>query len=318
MYVPQSLYDALQAQLSGAPRGELKKDAQELSLRYRGEYGGDARRLQREAQAKAYAAARMPATFGAVFFALRQALACFSIRPATLLDAGAGTGAAAWAADALLDLDSVLCLEREEAMRSLGSLVMRSGSPALANARWVSHDLCLDPMPERAGLVTASYVLNEVDAALRPAVIGRLWEAAEEMLLLVEPGTPAGFALLSAARAQLLARGAHIAAPCPHENACPMAPGDWCHFACRVPRTQIHRDVKGGEAPYEDEKFFYMAFAREPCHPAGGRILRHPLVHTGHVAAVVCGRDGIRREILTEKDGPRYKLLRKAHCGDPI
>ena len=42
------------------------------------------------------------------------------------------------------------------------------------------------------------------------------------MLVLVEPGTPQGFARIREARAALIAEGAHIVAPCTHENVCPM------------------------------------------------------------------------------------------------
>jgi len=70
------------------------------------------------------------------------------------------------------------------------------------------------------------------------------------MLLIVEPGTPAGYKNITEARRVLVESGAHIAAPCTHENTCPMEGNDWCHFTCRISRSRLHRLMKGGEAPF--------------------------------------------------------------------
>ena len=53
------------------------------------------------------------------------------------------------------------------------------------------------------------------------AVAADLWQRRGQALVLIEPGTPQGFARIRAARAALIEAGAHIAAPCTHDNACP-------------------------------------------------------------------------------------------------
>src|SRR5262249_25705810 len=93
-------------------------------------------------------------------------------------------------------------------------------------------------------LVVASYVLGELSEADRAATVAALWERCAGALLRVEPGTPAGFARLRAARVALLAAGAHMLAPCPHEAACPIVDPDWCHMAVRVERSRLHRQAK--------------------------------------------------------------------------
>jgi ribosomal protein RSM22 (predicted rRNA methylase) len=315
---PKSLQDALAQLLSGMRREDLVRDAQSISLRYREKSGSGSRLLTLQTEAAAYAASRMPATYGAVLGALQKALAAYGQTPKTLLDAGAGTGAAAWAADAVLELSSVLCLEREQAMQSLGQALMRSGSAVLQNAVWLSRDLCTDALNEHAELVILAYVLNEMAGDRRAAAVEKLWAASDRMLLIVEPGTPAGFQNLMEARRILLSAGAHIAAPCPHEGECHMAEGDWCHFACRVQRSQLHRRLKGGEAPYEDEKFAYMAFTRVPGLPVQYRILRHPQVRTGHVMVTVCGKDGIQTRTVSRKEGALYRQMRDSGAGDGV
>lgn len=78
-------------------------------------------------------------------------------------------------------------------MARLGQSLMSAGSEPLQKARWIPGDLTdKNPLPARAGLVSAAYVLNEVREEDRPAVLLRLWAAAEDVLLLVEPGTAGG------------------------------------------------------------------------------------------------------------------------------
>ena len=73
----------------------------------------------------------------------------------------------------------------------------------------------------------------------------RLWQAARIALVIVEPGTPKGFALIRAIRDELLVAGAPIAAPCPGPVPCPMAGADWCHFAARVERSSLRHVTSG-------------------------------------------------------------------------
>lgn len=319
MEIPQTLREALEHQLTGIQQVQMMHDAQTISMRYRTQSGKGERLLTRDTEAAAYAVARMPATFGAVSVALGHALAASAgCRPQTLLDAGAGTGAATWAADAELDLKSIICLEREDAMCRIGETMMQQGSQALCDAKWINHDLTINEIPERADLVVASYVLNEMTDTDRIKATKKLWDAAKMLLLLVEPGTPVGFSHLKEARQLLLKCGAHIAAPCPHEADCPKTQGDWCHFTCRVGRSRLHRQLKGGEAPYEDEKFIYMALTREEYCCFGARVLRHPQVRSGHVMLEVCTKDGIQNIKLSKKDGERYKQARKVKSGEQV
>lgn len=311
MEFPPNLRQALEAHAIRFP--SLSRDAQELSQRYRAGYRDGRRLLTTDSEAAAYAATRMPATFGAAAFALEQALAAAGVTPSTLLDVGAGTGAAAWAADALLELKQATCLEREPAMRKLGAALMREGSPALRDAEWLPGDL-QESLPCRAELVTACYVLGELPEEALEAAAERLWQAAEKLLLIVEPGTPAGFARLKRLRRYLEGEGACTAAPCPCQGECPLPEGDWCHFGCRVARSRLHKQLKGGDAPYEDEKFAYIAMSRSGCQPVSGRILRHPYVEPGKITLQLCTPTGLQTTLVRKKD-PLFKQARKSSWG---
>lgn len=317
--LPSALLGAIDALAAQCERAALARDAQAISESYRLRTGRGERLLTRAGEAVAYAAARMPATYAAAHAALSEALFASGAAPRTLLDCGAGTGAVSWAADALLALEAVTCLEREDAMRSVGRQLMGAGSGALHAARWETCDLAQDAPLPKAELVCEGYMLGELPKEMRRGVAERLWDAAQQMVVFIEPGTPQGFANLRAVRAMLLARGAHIAAPCPAGTGdCPMTEEDWCHFTVRVQRTLLHRTLKGGEAPFEDEKYCYLAATREaPGDACTARVLRHPQIAPGRIGVTVCEGGAIAGRTFTKKDS-LWKQVRKLSAGDRI
>lgn len=286
-----------------------------LTHRYTEESGAGRRLLTADAEAAAYCAVRMPATFAAVSAALQWADECCDVRPRTLLDVGAGTGAGSWAVNEVYALEKITCLEREAAMRKAGNHLMQSGDDVLRMAEWQNFDLTESKPLPAADMVIESYVLNEMTEDMRLRVAEKLWDAAGEMLLLVEPGTPVASAQLRRIREHLLAKGAHIAAPCPTEGVCPMADGDWCHFQCRVARSRLHKQLKGGDVPYEDEKFSYLALTRSSASPAAARILRTPYTEKARITLNLCDGKSIAPHIVTKKSLD-FKAARKADCGD--
>jgi ribosomal protein RSM22 (predicted rRNA methylase) len=258
----------------------------------------------------------MPSTFGAVADALEHIVRVTDIRIGSLIDAGAGTGAASWAAAHMFSLECVTCLEREDVMRRLGKRMMESGPEVLRSAKWIPFDLASDEVPVRADLVIASYVLNEMSSHGRLTAAEKLWNSSEKLLLIVEPGTPAAYSGLNEVRSFLLSKGAHIAAPCPGGTECGLNKDDWCHFACRVSRSRLQRELKGGDAPYEDEKYSYLAFVKEECAVPFARVLRHPITRKGNVELRVCARGSVRDVIISKSGGEKYKAARKAKWGD--
>lgn len=318
MELPNILKIAIEKQTEGLKHTQLVQDAQALSLRYRTESGSGKRLLTCVNEAIAYSVVRMPATYGAVFTALKYSINLVDSIPMSLLDVGAGTGAASWAAASLLDFKSIVCLEREESMCQIGQKLMSEASPPLYDAKWVRKDMLTDNFSEKADLVIASYVLNEMVDEERINVLSKLWNATNMMLLLVEPGTPVGYTQMLKARNILLKQGAHIVAPCPHEMDCKIKQGEWCHFACRVPRSRLHRQLKDGDVPYEDEKFAYLLISRSENRRADARILRHPYIGKGQITLETCSKDGVNQIKVCKKDSALFKHTRKLKWGDEL
>lgn len=318
MELPIGLRIAIENEIAGIKHEQLKQDAQMLSKKYRSESKDGRRLLTSSNEAAAYSVVRMPATYGAVYTALKHTLSLIHCDIESLIDVGAGTGAASWAADSLIPLKQIICLERERAMTQVGRRMMQEGSQVLQDAKWMEYDLTTGEIPGKADLVIASYVLNELTEEERIKAVDKLWQAADKIVLIVEPGTPEAYSQLKRLRGYMLDKGAHLVSPCPHEHSCQLPEDDWCHFACRIPRSKLHRQLKEGEVPYEDEKFAYLAIARQQYRKPEGRILRHPIIEKGRVTLDVCCSEGISKVNISKKQGDLYKKARKAQWGDEI
>jgi ribosomal protein RSM22 (predicted rRNA methylase) len=314
------LRSALAGLLDGLPPRQATQAVERLIASYRGHTPTDAPVLRDRCDVAAYAAYRMPATFEAVRAAL-NALPQHGWAPARHLDLGGGTGAASWAVAGTWPRSehTTTVLDWSQAALDLGrELAGKSAHPALRAAQWRRQAMGGGALalPD-ADLVTVSYVLGELTDTDRAQLLGEVARVARAVVV-AEPGTPAGYARVLNARQSLVDAGYAILAPCPHSLACPVQGADWCHFAARVNRSSLHRRLKGGSLPYEDEKFSYVAAVRWDAHRAPGRVVRHPQTRKGQMLLDLCTRDeGLRRITVTKRHGELYRAARAAAWGDP-
>ena len=316
--LPAELKAALDAKLQGRSRNDIASRAALISKTYRD--GGGSGAIRSEADALAYALARMPATYAAVVASLNALCEIApDFAPHSLLDVGAGPGTASWAAAATFpSLQSFALLDANAALRAL-ALDLAKASTRLGDLNYRSGEaLAALADTEAADLVIASYLIGELDDAQRPKLAERLWSKTRGTLLVVEPGTPAGYARIIAFRQQLIAAGAHVAAPCPHDGRCPLTAPDWCHFTQRLARSRAHKQVKGAELPFEDEKFCYLALTRTPVALRPSRVLAQPHLGKAEVTAKLCTPDGLKSEKVPRRDKTAYARARRWRWGDAV
>ncbi|MBP3917992.1 MAG: methyltransferase domain-containing protein [Clostridia bacterium] len=313
---------------SGYTPAALSEAVRRMSALYKESSGRDIRLITKKEEVLAYAVTRMPATFGAVYTALSETLSALSENDRasihTVLDLGAGTGAASLAAAALSaeflpNITSITAVEREAEMLALGKQL----TAALPFVHWENKDAitALNTYAKEGrtfDLIIASYMTNELSERSRSMILPLLMQTANTCLLLTEPGTKIGAAILRRTRQTLISLGASVCAPCPGSMVCPMTEesGDWCHFTCRVARSKLHKQLKGGDVPYEDEKFSYLGISMKPALPCHARILRHPQKDPGRISLVLCTQNGMEQVSVTKKDKPYFTMARKASCGD--
>jgi ribosomal protein RSM22 (predicted rRNA methylase) len=324
MELPRALRHAVDQALDGTALSEIAAAAADLSRRYRQELRDGKLHIGTDRAVLAYLAVRLPATYAAVRVSFAAVAAIRpDFAPATLLDAGAGPGTALWAAaDCWPDLKDALLVETSQAFRSYGErLTAEAGAQRVV---WRTADIAAEDVNcAPRDLVTLAYVLNEIAADDRPGLLDRLWQLTADLLVIVEPGTPAGWQRILAAREHLLAAGAHLVAPCPHARACPLQSPDWCHFSQRVARSRVHRLAKGADVPWEDEKFIYLAVSRRPAasqiaHPIA-RIIAPPRKGSGRVTLKLCRPDGTATDrLFSRRDGAAFKEASRADWGDTL
>jgi ribosomal protein RSM22 (predicted rRNA methylase) len=284
--LPPELRAAIDERLRETAPSELARAAAELSARYRAPASQGWRAARSSAHLLAYAAVRLPATYAAITAAL---LRVQELRPGwqprTLLDLGTGLGAGVWAAAALWDsLRRVTALDADPRALALAQELARSAAhPAVRSTAWRRAALT-EPLPDvAADLVLIAYVLGELAPDAGQALVERAWQAATDTLVIVEPGTPAGYGRV---------------------------------IAVRLPRSRLHRLLKQGALGYEDEKFSYVALSRAPTKRAPARVIRHPQVHPGRIGLTLCTRQGVQTVTITRAARERFRQARKTDWGD--
>ena len=323
MELPLDIKELLERLLDDYPLRMLKESSFNIINRYNNKEdisNGD-NHINNEIDAKVYSVIRYPSTFKAFSDSLEYSLSHLDdIDITSVLDVGAGSAAASIACLCQLNhLDKVDLLEKEDVMINIGEYLLSKVDTKFVDIKYHKMDIIKDDISKyHRDLVLSSYVLNELDNKDIVRVVDKMWDFTNKVLLVVEPGTPRGYEIIKLVRDYLISKGGHILAPCPHMNKCPMSTSDWCHFSTRVARSKLHRTLKGGDAPYEDEKYSYIALSKSPCNRCKNRILRHPQISSGFITLEVCSNDGLKTIKVTKKDKELFKAARKSKTGDEI
>lgn len=318
MALPSELQLAIDRMVESLGSYQLTEAREELTERYRSRSASNRQLMTTDKQRQSYIVTRLPATYAAIQATLEAVQNRTTCPIKSVLDLGAGPGTAMWAVcEQFPEIERITLIEKDPAIARIGQhLAQASEHPAIRAADWQAADLeQLSALPPH-DLILLSYSVGEINPQKMVPLMDVCWKAAQQLLIVIEPGTPVGFEHIRAIRRQLIEWEAHLVAPCPHQLACPMAQGDWCHFAARVERSSLHRRLKGGSLGHEDEKFSYVAASKTQTSLPSSRVLRHPLRHSGHVVLTLCTADGVQQPTISKKRGELYKHARKVEWGD--
>jgi ribosomal protein RSM22 (predicted rRNA methylase) len=318
--LPAALQAAIDARMHGVSRTAMAAASAVLSEHYRAGRASQ-KAIDSTLSVDAYLLARLPATYAAMHAALGQvAKALPAFQPKSILDLGAGPGTASWAACELWPgIERITMLDAHAGFRQTAlELSTAADHPALRAATYRLETLSAATKLPPADLIVMGYALAEMPQAI--ATLGaKLWQACTGVALIVEPGTPAGYARILDARTAFIQAGAVLAAPCPHTAPCPITPPDWCHFSVRLARSRDHMALKGATVPYEDERFSYVAASRFPSEPVAARVLMPPVQTPAGIICKLCGANGqIETPVVSVRDKAVYKRYKKVKWGEGL
>ena len=318
MRLPDKLRSALERELESCEHGDLIRASRELSDTYRDTTVRNRPAFQTRTHRLAYLLTRFPATFSSAesaFLQVTQLNPDLSI--SSVLDVGAGAGAASWAATKVFPhISRLTMIERDRDMTTFAQR-FHEATASQASLESVTRPVESVSNFEPHDLVIFSYSFGEIREELCSRILDSAWNATKVLMVIIESGSTRGFSCVLSARTQLLSKGAQIAAPCPHANECPMVAPDWCHFSARVERSRLHRDAKAAALGYEDEKFSFVAVTRNQHVKSAARILRRPLARKGHIRLDLCTKTGLERVTISKKLPAEFRQARHAQWGNP-
>ncbi len=323
--LPDMLQEAITAALQEYHWDAVTSAALALSTRYRTQYTRGDVFVTGALEASAYAALRMPSTFAQLAGALRQLKELFpAFRPRRVLDIGAGPGTTMWAVREVFAAPESLCaIEASASMHELAATLQSaieadiSYTPILADA--VSG---MDAESGDYDLVVLSSVLNELDQEKRLRLLAKSWKRTAGIILIVEPGTPAGSQLIEEAAAHLLACGVPVCAPYVGKT---LVPNPWLHFSQRITRPEFQRrlrrkqrDSQASPADWEDCAFSYAAFSALPKTESYYARLITPVRINKVGASCTLLKEGMIEEVCVPKRTQYFSELKKKEWGDLI
>ncbi|MBX6326958.1 MAG: methyltransferase domain-containing protein [Pseudolabrys sp.] len=317
--LPPWISAALQSRLEHVPRVLLRDRARAISSAYRRHGKSDV--IRTDLDALAYAVVRMPATFAAVRVALKHTIEIIpGFAPQSILDLGAGPGTASWAgATAWPSLKRIVLIDINPPLLDLARDIADSaGAPRIELSVHARNAAEAVNHAAEADVVMASYALTEIAPRALNDILPRVWGLARRLLIIVEPGTSAGYRRILACRDALLGCGAQLVAPCSHDLRCPLASGSrWCHFSARLPRSRDHRTTKDAYAPFEDEKFSYLVAGKGfERLPRGRRILATPKRRKSGITLTLCVPDSPEERFVARAEKHAYMAARRLDWGD--
>lgn len=275
--------------------------------------------------AAAYLGLRATATYAQILGALAAVQEVLpGWQPQRMLDLGCGPGTGVWAASTLLPtVRQVTALDQNPHMLELGRQILSTAQLSLA-VTWQQGDL-LAWHTQASGdydLILLANVLNELERVQREQLLGAVFERCRGVLLILEPGTSVGSAIVQEA-AQMFAHQGTLLAPYigPHFVA-----EHFLHFPQRFTRPDFARRMRQSmrESPlmasdWEEAKYSYVAIGKIASElQPWGRCIGPIRLLNGYLEVPILTKEAVLQVKVMKRHKRQYALARKLRWGELI
>ncbi|XP_050359605.1 methyltransferase-like protein 17, mitochondrial [Nymphalis io] len=250
-------------------------------------------------------------------------------KPRSFFDFGSGIGTGTWAVNTFWkgDIFEYFTVDTSTHMNDLSRLILCQGrdNVEMPFKAYFQRQFLPASADLKYDIVLSAFSLFELpNMKSRLETIQKLWNKTENFLIIVEHGTNAGFRVVNEAREFVLnsaKKKGYAFAPCPNDNVCPryLEQKTPCNFLMKyeslafVSKTEVVADLfsyvilKKGDRPSDDAQW--------------PRIVRAPIVRSGHTICRLCTSQGELKEIIFSKgkyDQTTYRCARSSNWGDVL
>ena len=313
------LTSQIEEMVSNQKSSNLKKEYTDISLQYRKEKINSKTIISNSNQALSYVSSRMPETAVVInnVLSILNKIINISNEINSVLDLGSGTGSALWALENFLKSNTdVLAIEKQEAMLNCSKELSKNLN---LNIDYMQEDVLSKAASqiENKDMVLESFMLNEMSENDRRKTLDLMISKSDKLIILIEPGTPVSYQKMMQDRDYLLSKDLHLILPCMHANKCPLQ-NDYCNFSVRVNRTKISKQIKNASLGYEDEKYFYLIFSKQPFeNKFDNMVLRKPVYRKSCVDLKLCNNCGdVKNITITKNNKQNYATAKDLKHGD--
>lgn len=250
-------------------------------------------------------------------------------KPRSFFDFGSGVGTGTWAVNTYWskDIFEYFCVDTSQHMHDLARLILCHGrdNVEMPFKGYFQRQFLPASSDLKYSIVLSAFALFEApDMKSRLEIIQKLWNKTEDFLIIVEHGTNAGFQVVNEAREFVLNRPnitneGYAFSPCPGDSVCPR------YLEQETPCNYI---MKYESLPYPSkieisaELFCYVILRkgkRPGDDPQWPRVVRAPIVRSGHTICRLCTSKGELKEVIFAKskyDQTTYRCARSSNWGD--
>jgi ribosomal protein RSM22 (predicted rRNA methylase) len=326
--LPEPIEEAIIEILNERDTTEIDVSAHNLHDKYTAQDKGKHKSYFQDFESTiAYLALRVPATYAQIHAAFANTKELLpNWQPKTVLDIGSGPGTAIWAArDIWPSITNATALEQHNALVSLGKQIAES-SGLTTTTSWQRQDVRegIEEDDSTYDVVVIANVLNELSPTSADKLIGQALNKTSGVLIIIEPGTPAGNTIVQNAAKKLGKAGTLIA---PYiDNVFVEDTDYYLHFSQKFIRPEFHRRLRQQmresslmASDWEDAKYtFTVVSKRDPEIKPWGRCVGSKQLQKGFLEIPILTKDGIEKVKVMKRHKEQYNFARDLKWGDLV